>query len=187
MACRQRVWTAHPPASKPRQPSTPCRQVAPTTRSRLNAQEAHMAKDIQLDPRGYRVGAAITLLVALVALIFGAGTAGLIAIGILTAMFIPGAFIGPQATVQAAVFKALIRPRIGPPTETEPFQPARFAQQMGLAMAAAALVLGLLGIAPGFYIFAALVTVASFLNAAFGFCLGCEIYLLLKRSTTRPA
>lgn len=146
-----------------------------------------MARDIQLDPRGYRFGAAVTLVVALVALVLGAGTAGLIAIGVLTAMFIPGALVGPQATVQAALFKALIRPRIGPPTETEPFQPARFAQQMGLAMAAAALVLGLLGMAPGFYIFAALVTVASFLNAVFGFCLGCEIYLLIKRASTRPA
>lgn len=146
-----------------------------------------MAKDVQIDPRGYRFGAAVTLVVALAALILGANTAGLIAIGVLTAMFIPGALVGPQATVQAAIFKALIRPRIGPPHETEPFQPARFAQQMGLAMAAAGLVLGLLGVTPGFYIFAALVTVASFLNAVFGFCLGCEIYLLLKRSTTRPA
>ena len=146
-----------------------------------------MAKDVQIDPRGYRFGAAVTLLVALAALILGAGTAGLIAIGVLTAMFLPGAIIGPQATLQSAIFKALLRPRIGPPKETEPFQPARFAQQMGLAMAAAGLVLGLLGVTPGFYIFAALVTVASFLNAVFGFCLGCEIYLLLKRSTTRPA
>lgn len=146
-----------------------------------------MAKDVRIDPRGYRFGAAMTLLVALAALILGAGTPGLVVMGVLTAMFLPGALVGPQATVQAAIFKSLLRPRIGPPSETEPFQPARFAQQMGLAMAAAALVLGLLGVAPGFYIFAALVTVASFLNALFGFCLGCEIYLLLKRSTTRPA
>ena len=146
-----------------------------------------MAKDVQLDPRGYRFGASVTLGVALVALILGAGTPGLIAIGVLTALFIPGALIGPQATVQAAIFKALLRPRIGPPRETEPFQPARFAQQMGLVMAAAALVFGLLGLATGFYVFAALVTVASFLNAAFGLCLGCEIYLLLKRMTARPA
>lgn len=145
-----------------------------------------MAKDVQIDPRGYRFGAAMTLLVALAALILGPGTPGLVVMGVLTAMFLPGAIIGPQATVQAALFKTLLRPRIGPPGETEPFQPARFAQQMGLAMAAAGLVLGLLGVASGFYIFAALVTVASFLNAVFGFCLGCEIYLLLKRSTTRP-
>jgi hypothetical protein len=30
-------------------------------------------------------------------------------------------------------------------------------------------------------VFAALGLVAAFLNAAFGFCLGCEMYLLLRR------
>lgn len=146
-----------------------------------------MATDIRIDPRGYRFGAAITLAVALIALILGSGTAGHIAIGILTLMFLPGATVGPQATVQSWLFKRLVRPRIGPPSETESFRPPRFAQQMGLAMAGAAFVLGLLGVAAGFYVFAALVTVASFLNAVFGFCLGCEIYLLVKRASTRSA
>ncbi|MFW2512790.1 DUF4395 domain-containing protein [Demequina sp. SO4-13] len=146
-----------------------------------------MTQDIRIDPRGYRFGAAITLAVALIALILGAGTPGLIAMGVLTLMFVPGATAGPQATVQSWLFKRLVRPRIGPPAETESFRPPRFAQQMGLAMSAAALVLGLLGIAAGFYVFAALVTVASFLNAVFGFCLGCEIYLGFKRATTRAA
>lgn len=146
-----------------------------------------MARDVQIDPRGYRFGAAITLGVALAALILGPGTPGIIAAAVLTAMFIPGAFIGPQATLQAFLFKTLVRPRIGPPKVTEPFQPARFAQQMGLAMAAAALILGLLNVGLGFVIFAALVSVASFLNAVFGFCLGCEIYLVLKRVTARSA
>ena len=146
-----------------------------------------MTQDIRIDPRGYRFGAAVTLAVALVALILGAGTAGTIAIGVLALMFLPGATVGPQATLQAWLFKRLIRPRIGPPAETESFRPPRFAQQMGLAMAGAALVFGLLDVAAGFYVFTALVTVASFLNAVFGFCLGCEIYLLLKRTTTRAA
>ncbi|MFW7414798.1 DUF4395 domain-containing protein [Demequina sp. SO4-18] len=146
-----------------------------------------MPQDTRIDPRGYRFGAAITLAVALIALVLGAGPAGYVAIGVLTLMFIPGATVGPQATLQSWLFKRLVRPRIGPPAETESFRPPRFAQQMGLAMSAAALVLGLLGIAAGFYVFAALVTVASFLNAVFGFCLGCEIYLLLKRTTTRAA
>ncbi|WP_062131047.1 DUF4395 domain-containing protein [Demequina aestuarii] len=146
-----------------------------------------MTQDIRIDPRGYRFGAAVTLAVALVALILGAGTAGTIAIGVLALMFLPGATAGPQATVQAWLFKRLIRPRIGPPAETESFRPPRFAQQMGLAMAGAALVFGLVDVAAGFYVFTALVTVASFLNAVFGFCLGCEIYLLFKRTTTRAA
>lgn len=144
-------------------------------------------QDVQIDPRGYRFGAAITLALALLALVLGATAAGLVTMAILTLMFLPGATIGPQATVQAALFKRLVRPRIGPPAETESFRPPRFAQQMGLAMATAALVLGALGLDWGFWVFAALVTVASFLNAVFGFCLGCEIYLLLKRASARAA
>jgi hypothetical protein len=137
--------------------------------------------DIQIDPRGYRFGAGVTLLVAIVALVLGAGSAGIAVMALLVLMFAPGAFIGPQATLQSALFKGMIRPRIGPPTETESFRPPRFAQQMGFVMAVAGLVLGLLGIAWGFYLFGAFITIASFLNSVFGFCLGCEIYLLLKR------
>ncbi|WP_084039157.1 DUF4395 domain-containing protein [Demequina sp. NBRC 110053] len=146
-----------------------------------------MAEDVQIDPRGYRFGAAVTLAVAVIALVLGPSTAGLVVMAILVALFLPSAIIGPQASLQSAVFRALIRPRIGAPTETESFRPPRFAQQMGLAMSAAALVLGLLGVDWGFWVFGGLVTVASFLNAVFGFCLGCEIYLLVKRATTRAA
>lgn len=143
--------------------------------------------DIRIDPRGYRFGALVTFAIALTALILGPSLAGLIVIAVLTAMFLPGATIGPQATLQSYLFRTLIRPRIGAPTETESFRPPRFAQQMGLVMAAAALVLGLTGVTAGFFVFAALVTVASFLNGVFGFCAGCEIYLLLKRATTKAA
>jgi hypothetical protein len=104
---------------------------------------------------------------------------------LLTARVVPGATVRPQVTLQACLHKALIRPRFGAPTETESFRPPRFAQQMGLVMAAAAFALGLLGVDAGFYVFAALVTVASFLNGVFGFCAGCEIYLLIKRATTK--
>jgi len=146
-----------------------------------------MTDDVQIDPRGYRFGAGVTLVVAALALVLGAGTAGLVTMGVLVAMFLPGAIVGPQATVQSALFKRLIRPRIGPPSETESFRPPRFAQQMGLGMSAAALVLGVLGLSWGFWLFGAFVTAASFLNSIFGFCLGCEIYLLLKRAGARTA
>ncbi|GIG54996.1 DUF4395 domain-containing protein [Demequina activiva] len=144
-------------------------------------------QDLQIDPRGYRFGAGVTLVLALLALVLGATTAGFAVMALLALLFLPGATVGPQATVQAALFKRLVRPRIGAPSETESFRPPRFAQQMGLAMSTAALVLGLLGLAWGFWLFAALVTVASFLNAVFEFCLGCEIYLLLKRAGARAA
>lgn len=146
-----------------------------------------MTEDVQIDPRGYRFGAAVTLALAIVAMLLGPTTAGLIVMAVLVALFVPAALVGPQASLQGAIFKRLIRPRIGAPTETESSRPPRFAQQMGLAMAAAALVLGLVGLDWGFWVFGAMVTVASFLNAVFGFCLGCEIYLLLKRAGARAA
>lgn len=146
-----------------------------------------MAEDIQIDPRGYRFGASVTLVIAIIAVVLGASLAGVIAMAVLTLLFLPGAIIGPQATLQSALFKRLIRPRLAPPTETESFRPPRFAQQMGLGFSVLAVIFGALSVPAGFFIFAGFVTVASFLNSVFGFCLGCEIYLLVKRATTRPA
>lgn len=143
--------------------------------------------DIQIDPRGYRFGAAITLAVSVIALVLGAGLAGVITMGVLALLFLPGATVGPQATVQAWLFKMLIRPRLGAPQETESFRPPRFAQQMGLGFSVLAVVFGALSLPVLFYVFTGFVVVASFLNSVLGFCLGCEIYLILKRATTRAA
>ena len=144
-------------------------------------------KDVQIDPRGYRFGASVTLVISIVALVLGANTAGIIAMGVLALLFLPGATVGPQVTLQSWIFRKLIRPRIGPPSETESFRPPRFAQQMGLAFSLLAVLFGLLDVALGFYVFTGFVVAASFLNSVFGFCLGCEIYLGFKRATTRAA
>lgn len=143
--------------------------------------------DIQIDPRGYRFGALVTFVVVLAALVAGANAVGIVIMAVLTAMFVPGATVGPHVTLQSWLFRTLVRPRIGAPSETESFRPPRFAQQMGLVMAAAGLVLGLVGADAGFYVFAALIAIASFLNGVFNFCAGCEIYLLFKRVTTKAA
>ncbi|WP_062077087.1 DUF4395 domain-containing protein [Demequina globuliformis] len=148
---------------------------------------APAVQDRQVDPRGVRFGAAVTLAFALIAVIAGASTLGLVTMAILAVLFAPGAIVGPQATAQSWLFSRLVRPRIGPPHETESFRPPRFAQQMGFAMSLLALVLGLAGVGVGYMIFAAMVLVASFLNAVFGFCLGCEIYLAVRKATTRAA
>jgi len=137
--------------------------------------------DIQIDPRGYRLGAGFTAVIAIVAVLLGSGTAGSIAAAVLVALFIPGATIGPQATLQSFLFRTLVRPRIGPPSETESFRPPRFAQLIGLVCAGLAAAFGFAGVGVGFFIFAGFVVAASFLNSVFGFCLGCEIYLVLKR------
>ena len=106
-------------------------------------------KDIQIDPRGYRFGAAVTLFVSVIALVLGANAAGTIAMAILALLFLPGATVGPQKTPQSWFFRRAIRPRIGPPTETESFRPPRFAQQMGLGFSLLAVLFGILDIALG--------------------------------------
>ena len=65
-------------------------------------------------------------------------------------------------------------------------RPPRFAQAVGLGFAVVGArrlrspALDLLGaVATGFAL------AAAFLNAAFGFCLGCEMYLLLQRARPR--
>lgn len=140
-----------------------------------------MAIDVQLDPRGVRFGAAVSLLVALVAVVLGPTLAGLLVTAALALLFVPGAIWGPQSTVQAALFKTFIRPRLNAPTETESSLPPRFAQQVGLVCAGVALVFGLVGLPVGFFVGAGFVVVASFLNAVFGLCLGCEVYVGFKR------
>ena len=74
-----------------------------------------MATDIQIDPRGPRFGAAWTLLLAVLAMVIGANSVGLVLAFALAALFLPGAIVGPQATVQSAAFKKWVRPRLAPP------------------------------------------------------------------------
>ncbi|WP_435856347.1 DUF4395 family protein, partial [Streptomyces longwoodensis] len=75
------------------------------------------------------------------------------------------------------------RPGGGPPTAFESPEPPRFAQAVGLVFAG----VGLVGFwaGPAWLGLAATgaALAAAFLNAAFGYCLGCEAYLLLRRVT----
>ena len=134
-----------------------------------------------IDPRGPRVVATVTAIVLAVALLTApsAVTIGLLAFQAL--VFAIGALRGVQHTPYSWLFRALVRPRLGPPAELEDPAPPRFAQGVGLGFALVALV-GYLGGAP---LVGALATgaalAAAFLNAAFGLCLGCEMYLLGKR------
>ena len=85
------------------------------------------------------------------------------------------------------VFRRLVRPRLAPPAHLEDPRPPRFAQAVGLGFALA----GLVGYAAGIPALGgaavALALAAAFLNAAFGFCLGCEMYLIGKRVFARGA
>ncbi|MER5409856.1 DUF4395 domain-containing protein [Streptomyces sp. NPDC002769] len=136
---------------------------------------------MDIDVRGPRFGAAVTAVVLAVVLI--TGSAWLLAWQ--TLAFALGAAGGVARSPYGMLFKTAVRPRIGPPTEFEAPEPTRFAQAVGLAFAA----VGLIGytVGPDWLGLAATgcALAAAFLNAAFGYCLGCEMYLLVRRVSVR--
>ncbi|MEU6537368.1 DUF4395 domain-containing protein [Streptomyces sp. NPDC047000] len=135
-----------------------------------------------IDVRGPRFGAAVTT--AVLALVLVTGNVWLLAWQ--TLAFALGAAGGVGRSPYGLLFRRVIRPRLGPPTEFEPPQPPRFAQAVGLVFAGFGLVGYSLG--PDWLGLAATgaALAAAFLNAVFGYCLGCETYLLLRR-VTAPA
>lgn len=137
----------------------------------------------QVDVRGPRFAAWITTAVLTVVLLVATvsdNVAGIL-LGVQAVVFAIGAAFGPRRSPYGALFARLVAPRLGTPTDVEPVAPLRFAQLVGFAFAAIGTVAFLLGagtvgiVATGFALFAAL------LNAAFGFCLGCQIYPLVAR------
>jgi len=132
---------------------------------------------MEIDPRGPRLGALVTTVVLAVVLV--TGSAWLLAAQAL--VFAAGAVFGLRYAPYGVLFRKLIRPRLGAPRELEPEAPPRFAQAVGLVFAIA----GVAGYAAGLTWLGIAATaaalVAAFLNAAFGFCLGCEMYLLFRR------
>jgi hypothetical protein len=132
---------------------------------------------MQIDPRGPRVGALITTVVLAVVLV--TGSYWLLAAQAL--VFTVGAVFGLRYAPYGVVYRRLIRPRLGPPGELEAEAPPRFAQAVGLVFAIA----GVAGYAAGVTWLGIAATaaalIAAFLNGVFGFCLGCEMYLFIRR------
>ena len=139
----------------------------------------------RIDPRAPRFGAGITAVLLLVVIGLALGTTGpatTILIAALTALFGYAAVAGIQRHPYGLFFKRVVRPRLAPPTELEDPTPPTFAQGVGFVITAVGLVLSLLGVPYALVIAASLAFIAAFLNSVFGFCLGCQIYLLLVRA-----
>lgn len=90
--------------------------------------------------------------------------------------------LSPTTSPWSVLFRRAVRPRLAPPAELEDPRPPRFAQGVGLLVVSAGLVLHLAGVPLALPIATAAAFIAAFLNAAFGFCLGCQLYLLLQRA-----
>jgi hypothetical protein len=141
--------------------------------------QTNMTSKVKLiDARGPRFSAVLTTLVLAAALV--TQSAALIAIQL--AVFAIGAFAGPAKTPYAFIFKKLIKPRLKGEVPVEDARPPQFAQSVGLIFAVVALAGSLLSIPALFTVAVSFALFAAFLNAAFNFCLGCEIYLLGLRA-----
>ena len=134
-----------------------------------------------LDARGPRFGAAITTVVFAAAL----ATHNAWFVVAQAAVFAIGAFKGPQFTPYAYIYKFAVKPFLKGEVPTEDVRPPQFAQSVGLLFALVAIAGGLFGIEALVVGAVAMALGAAFLNAAFNFCLGCEIYLLLLRARAK--
>jgi hypothetical protein len=138
-----------------------------------------------VDPRSPRFGAGITavlLLIEIFLALTGARLAATVLLGVIAALFAWGAFAGIRRHPYGALFRRLVRPRLGPPEGLEDPAPPTFAQAVGLIVTGVGLLLALAGVPLALEIAGALAFVAAFLNSVFGYCLGCQIYLLLVRA-----
>ena len=131
-----------------------------------------------LDARGPRFGAVLTALVLAAILATGSLPLLLWQLGV----FAIGAFVGPQTTPYAWVYRRLIKPRLRGDVPTEDTRPPQFAQIVGFLFALTATIAVLLEATLLFDIAIGFALAAAFLNAAFNFCLGCEMYLLIARA-----
>ncbi|GJF08251.1 membrane protein [Mycolicibacterium cyprinidarum] len=141
------------------------------------------AVSAQVDVRGPRFVAWVTTVV-LVATLLTSTSSAVVAATILslqTVVFAIGAALGPRRHPYGLVFATLIAPRLGPVTEREPAAPLKFAQLVGFLFAA----VGVVGLFSGLSLLGLVATglalVAALLNAAFGICLGCQLYPLVAR------
>jgi len=100
-------------------------------------------------------------------------------------VFAIGAFKGPQFTPYAFIYKSIVKPRLKGEVPAEDVRPPQFAQSVGLIFALVAIGGALSGVDAISTVAVAFALGAAFLNAAFNFCLGCEIYLLLLRALSK--
>ena len=134
-----------------------------------------------IDARGPRFGAVITSIVLAIAL----ATNNVWVIVAQAIVFAIGAIKGPQFTPYAFIYKTFVKPCLKSETPAEDVRPPQFAQTVGLLFALAAIGGVLFSVNAVFTIAVAIALGAAFLNAAFNFCLGCEVYLLLLRARSK--
>jgi len=133
---------------------------------------------VSIDARGPRWSAVFTTIVLAIALV----TSSVWLILFQAIVFAIGAIRGPQFTPYAFIFKNLIKPRLKSEVTFEDVRPPQFSQGVGLAFTLVAIIGSVTGASGVFTVAVGFALAAAFLNAAFNFCLGCQMYLLILRA-----
>lgn len=125
----------------------------------------------RVDPRAPRFGQFLTASLLLLGVAFQLPAAVFAVAALLGTAVLSGWRVDGYGTAWRA-----LRPVVGPPPETEPAAPHRFAKLLGAAgsVVASALLLG--GVPVAGYAVAAVVAAAAGLAATTGVCLGCRLY-----------
>jgi len=134
-------------------------------------------KAVLIDARGPRYSAGITTVVLALALI----SESVYLIGFQFAVFLSAVLFGLRKSIYGFIYRGIIQPRLKGPVPNEDQRAPRFAQFIGALFAFVALLGGVTGNSSVFLIATSFALGAAFLNAAFGFCLGCQMYLILVR------
>lgn len=136
-----------------------------------------MSAEPAVDPRGPRFSAWITSIILILVLVTGSWRL----LAAQAVLFGLCAFIGLRLNPWGQVYRHVVQPRLAPPTEHEAAEPLRFAQGVGFVFA----LIGTIGYVSGLTTLGTVATafalIAAFVNAAFGYCMGCEMYLLVRR------
>ncbi|QEW02670.1 DUF4395 domain-containing protein [Microbacterium lushaniae] len=106
---------------------------------------------------------------------------GFLLLAVVALLFLWG-MLSPRTAPWGALFRRVVQPRLPASRHLEDPRPPRFAQGVGLLVSAVGLLLHVVGVPWALPVAAAMAFVASFLNAAFGLCVGCRLYLLLQRA-----
>ena len=136
---------------------------------------------IYIDARGPRFSASITTIVLATALVTH-NIWVLVAQGL---VFLIGATFGPQFTPYGLFFKNLVKQRLNKVAPTEDVRPPKFAQAVGFGFALVGSIGAFADVDVVFTVATGFALAAAFLNAAFNYCLGCEMYLLITRFTSK--
>ena len=140
----------------------------------------------QIDPRGPRFGAAIINVFSIIIFFLATDVAteatAQAILAIVWVSFLWGTLFGNTKHPFGILYKNVVRPKLSAPKELEDARPPRFAQSVGLIVTSLGFLLSALAVPYGIAIAAAALFAASTLQAYFGFCLGCQIYLGLRRA-----